>query len=59
MRSRHIAPSAWQLDAIDHLDATRMRVYFEDSEKKQPKAEVSERPLTSRLFEALFPQKVR
>lgn len=58
MRIRGISPTAWQLDAIDRMDATRMRVYFENSAKaKEPEQEVSERPLTSRLFDALFPKR--
>ncbi|WP_445177268.1 phage tail assembly chaperone [Rhizobium leguminosarum] len=56
MRLRRIVPQAWHLDAIDKMDATRMRVYFEKKDDKEPE-QVSSRPLTSRLFDALFPAK--
>ncbi|MBP1845920.1 hypothetical protein J2046_004194 [Rhizobium petrolearium] len=57
---RHIHLMPWHLDAIERMDATRMRVYFEkkDEASKEPdKVQVSTRPLTSRLFDALFPSK--
>jgi hypothetical protein len=54
-RLRRIVPQVWHLDAIDRLDATRLRVYFEKKDDKEPEAQVSSRPLTSRLFDALFP----
>lgn len=57
MRLRRIIPQAWHLDALDKMDATRMRVYFEKKDDKEPDEQVSTRPLTSRLFDALFPSK--
>ena len=57
---RRIVPQAWHLDALDRLDTTRMRVYFEkkeDASKEADKDQVSNRPLSSRLFDALFPGK--
>lgn len=56
---RRIAPLAWHLDAIERMDAIRMKTYFEkrDEDNKTDKDQVSARPLTSRLFDALFPGK--
>ncbi len=54
---RQIQPLPWHLDAIERLDTTRMRVYFEKREVESSpskQTEVSERPLTSKLFDALF-----
>ncbi|WP_432444677.1 phage tail assembly chaperone [Rhizobium leguminosarum] len=59
-RIRRIHPSPWHLDAIDRLDGTRMRLYFEKKDEANEETEaqqVSARPLTSRLFDALFPAK--
>ncbi len=37
------------------LDAVRMELFYEKQKTAdEPKQEVSERPLTSRLFDALF-----
>ncbi|WP_311272175.1 MULTISPECIES: hypothetical protein [unclassified Rhizobium] len=37
------------------LDAVRMELFYEkQNAPEEPKPEVSERPLTSRLFDALF-----
>lgn len=58
LRRIHLLP--WHLDAIDRMDATRMRIYFEkkdDASKEPEKDQVSVRPLTSRLFDALFPSR--
>lgn len=53
---RQIIPMTWHLDAIERMDALRMKMYFEKREEssKKTKDEVSARPLTSRLFDALF-----
>ncbi|MEN0115440.1 MAG: hypothetical protein AAGD15_01850 [Agrobacterium cavarae] len=38
------------------LDAVRMQIYYEKQKtEEEPKQEVSQRPLSSRLFDALFP----
>ena len=58
LRRIHLLP--WHLDAMERMDTTRMRVYFEKKEEasKEPdKDQVSTRKLTSRLFDALFPGK--
>lgn len=37
------------------LDAVRMEIFYEkQNAQEEPKPEVSERPLTSSLFDALF-----
>ncbi|MCM2293031.1 hypothetical protein NAC44_11930 [Allorhizobium sp. BGMRC 0089] len=55
---RHISPLAWHLDAIERMDALRMKTYFEKrDEDSKPADQVSSRPLTSKLFDALFPSK--
>lgn len=53
---REISLLPWQLDAIIALDIKRRAVSAEASDDK-PKDEVSARPLTTRLFEALFPDR--
>jgi hypothetical protein len=61
-RLRRIVPQTWHLDAIDKLDGTRMRIYFEkkdEAAKEAEKPEVSERPLSTRLFDALFPGRTK
>lgn len=57
-RRRKVEPSQWEVDAIMSLDAVRMELYYEKQKtEEEPKQEVSQRPLTSRLFDALFPGK--
>lgn len=59
-RLRQIVPQPWHLDAIEKLDATRMRVYFEkktDDGSSNEKHEFNTRPLSSELFDGLFPGK--
>lgn len=54
---RGIYPMPWHLDAIERMDAIRMKTYFEkrDDDSKTEKTTVSSRPLSSDLFDALFP----
>lgn len=54
---RLIHPMPWHLDAVERMDAMRMKTYFEkrDEDSKTDKATVSSRPLSSDLFDALFP----
>ncbi|WP_320196219.1 phage tail assembly chaperone [Agrobacterium rosae] len=54
-RLRKVVPSQWEVDAIMALDAVRMEIFYEkQNAQEEPKPEVSERPLTSSLFDALF-----
>lgn len=55
---RKVEPSQWEIDALISLDALRMELFY--ASKADPVEEtppVSERPLTARLFDALFPNK--
>jgi hypothetical protein len=46
------------LDAIIAMDLKRREVVAQKAaDKEQPEQQVSERPLTSRLFDAIFPNK--
>lgn len=59
-RLRHIILSPWQLDAIERMDATRMRVYFEKSNSKETGGEadqISAQPLTPKSMAYIFPGK--
>jgi hypothetical protein len=47
----------WQLDAILNLDLKRREMAAKQTEKAEEKQDVSARPLSSRLFDALFPAK--
>jgi hypothetical protein len=53
-------PQPWHLDAIEKMDATRMRVYFEKKDApadgKEPDT-ISGQPLTSKSMAYLFPGK--
>lgn len=51
---REIKLLPWQLDGLIALDLKR-RAVAATSKDDKPKEEVSIRPLTSRLFDALFP----
>lgn len=57
-RRRKVDPSQWEIDALISLDSIRIELFYaakgEDDAEEQP---VSERPLTTRLFDALFPSK--
>ncbi|WP_246802589.1 hypothetical protein [Ensifer sp. ENS02] len=56
-RLRGLVLKQWQLDAILALDIKRREVMAPKAEEQaEPeKPQVSERPLTARLFDALFP----
>ncbi len=58
-RLRGLVLKQWQLDAILALDIKRREVMAPKVEEQpEPeKSQVSERPLTARLFDALFPSK--
>jgi hypothetical protein len=57
-RLRRVALMPWHVDAIISMDAMRLQLYFEKTAKeKEPEQKVSERKLTTRLFDALFPAK--
>ncbi len=58
-RLRGLVLKQWQLDAILALDIKRREVMAPKAEEQaEPeKPQVSERPLTARLFDALFPSK--
>lgn len=48
----------WQLDAIIAMDLKRREIMAQKIvDKEEPEQQVSERPLTSRLFDAIFPNK--
>lgn len=53
---REISLLPWELDAILALDLKRRAVAATKKDDK-PKDEVSIRPLTCRLFDALFPSR--
>lgn len=53
---REITLLPWQLDAILALDLKRRAIAATKAADK-PKDDVSTRPLTTRLFDALFPGK--
>lgn len=54
---REISLLPWQLDAIIALDLKRRSIAAEKPEPGKEAEEVSKRPLTSRLFDALFPNR--
>ncbi|MCS0459538.1 phage tail assembly chaperone [Rhizobium favelukesii] len=59
-RVRQIALSPWHIDALISMDDMRLMLFAEkksDEDKGDEKTTVSERPLTTRLFDALFPAK--
>jgi hypothetical protein len=54
---RNIRLKPWQLDALIAMDLKRRATLVTKDETPEDKPAVSERPLTARLFEALFPAK--
>ncbi|TBE49209.1 hypothetical protein ELH06_08560 [Rhizobium ruizarguesonis] len=57
-RCRKVDPSQWEIDALISLDSLRMELFYAAKGKDNAdEPQVSERPLTSRLFDALFPKK--
>ncbi|WP_420882158.1 phage tail assembly chaperone [Rhizobium gallicum] len=60
-RLRGLVLKQWQLDAIIAMDLKRREVIAKKDENQEEaeKPKVSERPLTSRLFDAIFPTKRR
>jgi len=57
-RLRRISLLAWHLDALILMDGERLKLLYEKTEAEtEDKPKVSERPLTARLFDALFPTK--
>lgn len=55
---RKVEPSQWEIDALISLDALRMELFYASkTDEVEEKPQVSERPLTARLFDALFPNK--
>ncbi|NNU66527.1 hypothetical protein G9X67_14710 [Rhizobium sp. WYCCWR 11152] len=57
-RLRGVVLLQWQLDAIVAMDLKRREVMAQKAvDRDAPEQKVSERPLTSRLFDAIFPTK--
>ena len=57
-RLRRIALLYWHLDALISMDGQRLKLlYDKTASETEDKPAVSERPLTARLFDALFPSK--
>jgi hypothetical protein len=57
-RLRGVTLLQWQIDAIIAMDLKRREVAAQKVvDKEEPEHQVSERPLTSRLFDAIFPNK--
>ncbi|WP_416066110.1 hypothetical protein ACK9YZ_07085 [Rhizobium sp. ZK1] len=57
-RLRGVTLRQWQLDAIVAMDLKRRELMAQKAvEKEEPEQQVSERPLSSRLFDAIFPNK--
>ncbi len=57
-RLRGVALKQWQIDAIVAMDLKRREIAAQKAiEKEEPEQQVSERPLSSRLFDAIFPNK--
>lgn len=57
-RLRGVTLLQWQIDAIIAMDLKRREVAAQKAvDKEEPEQQVSERPLTSRLFDAIFPNK--
>jgi len=57
-RLRGVTLLQWQLDAIIAMDLKRREIMAPKIvDKEEPEQQVSERPLTSRLFDAIFPNK--
>ncbi|TAV98506.1 hypothetical protein ELI24_08970 [Rhizobium ruizarguesonis] len=57
-RLRGITLLQWQLDAIIAMDLKRREVVAQKAvDKEEQEQQVSERPLSSRLFDAIFPNK--
>lgn len=57
-RLRGVTLLQWQLDAIIAMDLKRREVMAQKViDKEEPEQQVSERPLSSRLFDAIFPNK--
>ncbi|MBX4872708.1 hypothetical protein HJA89_07305 [Rhizobium bangladeshense] len=57
-RLRGVALRQWQLDAILAMDLKRREVMAQKAaDKEETENKVSDRPLTSRLFDAIFPNK--
>lgn len=56
---RKVDPSQWEIDALISLDSLRVELFYSAKapEKEEQQEEVSSRPLSSRLFDALFPAK--
>ncbi|WP_445263523.1 phage tail assembly chaperone [Rhizobium rhizogenes] len=59
-RLRRISLLAWHLDALISMDGQRLHLLYEKTASEtEEKPTVSERPLTARLFDALFPAKTK
>lgn len=56
-RLRGLVLKQWQLDAILAMDLKRREVMAQKDEPESEKPQISERPLTARLFDAIFPNK--
>lgn len=54
---REISLLPWQLDAILALDVKRRTIAAEAPDDKPKEAVVASRPLTARLFDAIFPNR--
>lgn len=54
---REISLLPWQLDAILALDVKRRTLAAEASEDKTKDEVVASRPLSARLFDAIFPNR--
>lgn len=56
-RLRKLDLSQWEIDALISLDSLRVELFYAKNKPDEEEQQVSERPLTSRLFDALFPTK--
>jgi len=54
---RKLNPSQWEIDALISLDSIRVDLFYAANKPEQEEQTISERPLTSRLFDAIFPAK--
>lgn len=55
---REISLLPWQVDAILALDIKRRTISAESSDDKPKEEEVSSRPLSPQLFDAIFPNRI-
>ncbi|MGO7779487.1 hypothetical protein ACC808_10495 [Rhizobium ruizarguesonis] len=56
-RLRKLNLSQWEIDALISLDSLRVELFYVKNKPDEEEQKISERPLTTRLFDALFPAK--